>query len=273
MNFKSCFVLSSIILATSLFANYKKGEEIFKEKCSSCHSGYIPIKRLKDNFFQKNNQLLHLKAPTINMLVYAIMKSPKKIGSEKDNEMRQVEIEEYLKDCLRHPNSLDTLFNKNINHYFESKPPIMNLDDSSISSLAQYIMGYSSHHKSKKSSLKRHISGFLDMKKLQDEASKSGKIIIIEASSAYCHYCKKMDRDVFSSSDIMNTIQRNFIFVEVDIERTKLPKQLAKVYKHITPSFFFISSDGRLLSSYPGSWTKSDFLSILRDNISKKASK
>ncbi len=201
------------------------------------------------------------------------MKSSKKIGDPSDLQMRQIEIEEYLRDHLKDPKSTDRLLSPKIYNFFKIEAPSMELSNLELSNLAQYIMEYSKHHKSKKEQLKHHISNSLDIKNLQEEAKRRDKILIIEVSSPHCHYCKKMDREVLSKPDVIKELQNNFILAEVNIEQIKLPKKLDRVYQHITPSFFFISKDGKILSSYPGSWTKSDFLSILQENLNKKDKK
>ena len=62
-------------------------------------------------------------------------------------------------------------------------------------------------------------------------------------------------------------IDENYIYMKVDVDETKLPFELQKVYKQITPTFFILSKDGTYIKQYPGSWTKSDFLEILKENL------
>ena len=50
------------------------------------------------------------------------------------------------------------------------------------------------------------------------------------------------------------------------MDSSSLPFNLQKEYKRITPSFFFINSNKKLLSQYPGAWKKDDFLKLLMDN-------
>lgn len=271
MNRKNLFVfpILLLLLTVSLFGNYEEGKKIFAAECSSCHRGYIPEQRLKENFFKAKNRLLNLKAPTVNMLVYGIMRGPKKIGDPEDPEMRQIEIEEYLRDYLEHPDERQTLLSPAINRYFETTHPRVKLDDEALANLAQYFMHYSEDHHGKPKPLKRHFEGTLDLQTLLAEAKQSGKTLIVEASSPTCHYCKKMDREVLSDPEIQRMLRKNFIFAEVNIRRSKLPPKLVKAYQHITPSFFFLSPEGKLLHSYPGSWTKTDFVSILRENLPK----
>ena len=113
----------------------------------------------------------------------------------------------------------------------------------------------------------KSIDDFKSPSYILAQAKESGKNIIIEAKSKYCHYCKKMERDVFNDNKIAKIIEKNFIFVTVDVYNDELPFGLERVYRHITPSFFFLNSNAKLIHHYPGSWTKHDFLMILKENL------
>ena len=67
-------------------------------------------------------------------------------------------------------------------------------------------------------------------------------------------------------NEVKDEIEKDYIFVKVDMDESLLPFDLQKVYKKITPSFFFVSKEGAFITQYPGSWTKSDFLEILKEN-------
>jgi len=256
-----------LLLTVSLFGGVKEGERLFAAQCSSCHSGYIPEARLKENFFKAQNRLLHLKAPTVNMLVYGLMRGPKKIGDPEDPEMRQIEIEEYLRDCLQDSEETDRLLSPAIYRYFKPTHLVIRLDDEALENLADYLMYYREDRSPASGPIKRHYNGAFDLNALLKEAKESGKILIVEVSSPTCHYCKKMDREVLSDPSIRRRLQKDFILTDLNIRTTTLPPRLAGIYRHITPSFFFLAPDGTLLSHYPGSWTKSDFATILRENL------
>ena len=115
---------------------YDTGEALFKAKCSGCHPGHIPADKIKTNFFEQNNTLLHLKAPSVNMLVYAIMRGAKKIGDPSDPEMQRMEIEEYLKGYLEHPDRRESICDPQIMRHYETKPPIKGLNDEDYEALA-----------------------------------------------------------------------------------------------------------------------------------------
>ena len=60
------------VFTIALFANFEDGKKVFDDKCSSCHKEYIPMNLLKENFLEKNNTLLNLKAPSANLIVWAM---------------------------------------------------------------------------------------------------------------------------------------------------------------------------------------------------------
>ncbi len=116
----------------------------------------------------------------------------------------------------------------------------------------------------------KKLSDFPDEKAILAEAKRQHKRIIIEAESQYCHYCVTMKKKVIDAPEVSRILSRDFLLVSVDVGHSKLPFGLQKVYRRITPSFFFLDSDGKLLNHYPGSWTRHDFLQILEENRKKK---
>lgn len=98
---------------------------------------------------------------------------------------------------------------------------------------------------------------------LSKEAQKSHKMILIEATSAYCGYCIKMKKEVLSDKEVKELIEKKYIFKEIMVDSQKLPFGLEKEFGGMTPTFFIIDSNGKLLKKIPGSWNKSDFLDFI----------
>ena len=258
------FLLLCLFLFVSLNADYKDGEVIFKNKCSSCHGNFIAINTLKEHFFEKNNKLLNLKAPTVNMLAYAIMDSPKKIGDPNDLDMRQTEIESYLKSYLEKPDRFNSICDEHILRFYDIKKAVLGLSNEDYTNLATFFMEYK-NNLAKTQGNKVLLSN--DETLILEKAQKQNKKIIVYATSKSCYFCKKMDRDVLNLMEIKNKIDENYVYMKIDVDETKLPFELRNVYKNITPSFFIVSKEGNYIKQYPGSWTKSDFLEILKENI------
>ncbi len=257
-----------LFFASVLHADaFKEGETVFKAKCSSCHAGHIAAERLKENFFEKKNTLLKLKAPSVNMLAYTIMDSPKHIGDPSDSEMQQMEIEEYLKDALYDPKPENSICDANFAKYYDVKKSMKGkVTSKEITALSHYFMRYKKEWRKAHPKKKRILSESYKERDLLKDAVKENKRIIIEASSSTCHFCKKMKREVLDREDIQKNIDKDYLFIAIDIDKMKLPFGLQKVFQGITPTFFFLSKEGKLLNQYPGSWNARDWNLILKEN-------
>ena len=252
-------------------AGYPEGKVIFEKKCTSCHGNFVPPKILKDNFFNKNNTVLQMKAPSVNMLAYALIDSPTHIGDKNDPEMQEMEIEEFLKDYLYNPNPENSVCDPRIMKFYEIKTSLKGkVTEDEILHLTQFFMQYKKMRLKAHPKVEKKLTENYNVQHLLAEAQKNNKIIIIEASTADCHFCKKMKKEVINTKEIQALLQKDFILIEVDVDKNKLPFDLKKVYKGITPSFFFLNKKGKLLSDFPGSWNKKDFSMILTEHVKQK---
>jgi len=252
-------------------AGYPEGKAIFEKKCTSCHSDFIPPKILKENFFKKNNTILNMKAPSVNMLAYALIDSPTHIGDKNDPEMQEMEIEEFLKDYLFDPNPENTICDPNFMKYYETKTSLKGkVTEEEILHLTQFFMQYKKMRLKAHPKVEKKLTDSYSAEQLMADAQKEDKIIIIEASTEDCHFCKKMKKEVINTKEIQALLQKDFILIEVDVDKTKLPFDLKKIYKGITPSFFFLNKEGKLLNDFPGSWNKKDFSMILTEHAKQK---
>ena len=117
------------------------GEEIFKSKCTKCHSLYISQNKLLSNFEHKNQEL-QLKAPTLNQLSYFLKD---KIGDRKsDDESREFEIEQFIGKYLENPNKHKGVIPRYVNKFFGTMPSMKGeLSEDEIEKVSQYIYDYS----------------------------------------------------------------------------------------------------------------------------------
>jgi len=91
-------------------------------------------------------------------------------------------------------------------------------------------------------------------------ATKSGKIVMLKLTSENCHFCKKMDREVLSDKEFVSFLDKNFVLLNIDVKKEKLPLKLE--YK-VTPTFFFIDKNEKVIYRIQGSWSKKDFIELL----------
>lgn len=91
-------------------------------------------------------------------------------------------------------------------------------------------------------------------------AKNNHKIIMVEAVRDGCHYCEDMQREVFENAPMAQMIQRRFIPVKINLSRQAMP---LGIQAGMTPTFYFISPEMKLLKTVPGSWNREDFTTIL----------
>ena len=257
-------ILVSLIFLLNVQANYVKGKNIFLKKCVSCHAEFIPLDKLKDNFRNHNNKLLNLKAQAFNRIEYKILRGKNQIGSiDDDIDIRRDAVLEYLTQTLYNPNDEITLASKRSrSHYIKKKSMKGQISNKEINYLVDFIFEYKSNHTFNK--IKENIK--LDQNSIIDNAIKNNKKIIVEATSKGCHYCIKMKKEVLLNEEVKSKINKNFIFIEVNVDDSTLPFNLEKSFPNITPTFFFLDKNANLQNYYPGSWNKKDFYKLLDEN-------
>ncbi len=89
-----------------------------------------------------------------------------------------------------------------------------------------------------------------------DEAKRTDKMIMMDVIRDNCRYCVKMDKDVFGNEAMAAYIEKNFIPVKINLSQREVPMGL-KV--EITPTFFFLTADKKLIKKIVGSWNQRDF--------------
>jgi len=260
-----CIVL---IAASTLSLSADRGEDVYNQICAKCHQGYFPADQLVKNFFEDNNTLLHLKAPTISQISYSMKQ---KIGDPMaDDDIRRMEVSAFIADYIIYPDKQKSVLNPRIGKYFKTMPSLKGkLSTEDIEAISNFVYDYDEKIHEEKSV--KDIS----FDKALEQAKKEDKIIIIKATAPHCRYCAKMDREVLIDKNIVNLLKKEFIVVSVDLSKDILPLDLSV---SMTPTFFFIfpqkNKDKVKIKRIPGAWSKEDFLDILKESlIAKKNNK
>lgn len=232
-----------------------EGKEVYQQKCASCHESFIPMEKLMENFMEKNNTMLQLKAPTLNQLSFRLKQQ---IGDPKgDEDMHRMEVGAFIADYLNNPDKQKSVCLPDVIKYFETMPSMKGqLSEDEIEAVSEFLYEYENELIKEKSIKYESFDMALEM------AKKENKIIMIKATSKHCRYCKKMDREVLLEDEVVQAFQKDFIAVSVDVGTTILPLELKA---EMTPTFFFINKDKKMIKRIPGAWNKEDFLEILKE--------
>lgn len=100
------------------------------------------------------------------------------------------------------------------------------------------------------------------LKNAQEMVRDSDKKVLIYSRAEWCHYCKKMENEVFSRKEIRETMQEYFYPVMIDIEsdssitfngKEMTESEFAREFQVVaTPTMFFVDSKGDMLGRQPG---------------------
>ena len=242
-----------ILFCVILFAN--KGKDLFESKCVSCHTLFIPMSTLKENFLDHNNTLLKLKAPTLNQLSYRLKQ---RIGDRHgDEDIHRMEVTAFMADYVTHPDKDKSVCLEDVMRHFDTMPSLKGkVTEDELEEIGIYLYDFDNEVIKDKGVKYEGLDKALQRAKVED------KIIMIKAMSKGCHFCRKMDREVMIEKEVIAAIEKDFIPVSIDISIHALPLNL-KV--EATPSFIFIDKNAKVLLNVPGAWGKIDFIALLKE--------
>ncbi|MCF6205784.1 MAG: DUF255 domain-containing protein [Sulfurovum sp.] len=213
------------------------------------------MSKLIENFTKHKNKLLKLKAPTLNQLSYRLKQQ---IGDPKgDEEIHRMEVEAFISDYLQYPDKQKSVCLRDVIQYFPTMPSMKGkITQEEIAAVSEYIYDFDTQVVEEKSV--EHAT----FDKALQEAKEYDKIIMVEAVSEHCRFCKKMAREVMIDEKVVPLLKKDFVVVTVDINKEPLPLGLSA---ELTPTFFFIDKNRKVLLRVVGAWNVEDFLEILKE--------
>ena len=125
------------------------GESVYKEKCASCHQGYISVELLRENFVEFNNTKLKLKAPTLNQLSFRLKQ---KIGDPKgDEDIHMMEVQEFVKSYVINPDREKSVCLKEVMQAFKTMPSMKGeISEEALEEVIEYIYHFDKNKGAKK---------------------------------------------------------------------------------------------------------------------------
>lgn len=231
-----------------------EGQELFDAHCASCHSYYIPQTKLNANA-KANNALLHLKAPALNELSFGVRLN---VGDRKaDEESQRMEVEDFITSYIESPDRNKSVIPHEQTSFYPNMPAMDGmLDEDQIEALSNFIFEYG------EKTVIEHSAKTYSYDEALKIAADTGKTIMIRGVLPYCKWCIQMEREVMVEPEIKKIMEQEFVVVMMDVAIEKLPLGMKSLG---TPSFYFISSDGKhIVDMMQGYGDKEEFLELLK---------
>lgn len=103
---------------------------------------------------------------------------------------------------------------------------------------------------------------WMDLKFAQQKAVEQGKKIMVFVEAEWCGICRRMEREVFTDTDVLHQLRSSYVSVMIDVD-SKSPqwfngeelsvRQLAQQFKvSAVPTLLFVDEDGDVLAHQTG---------------------
>jgi len=111
------------------------------------------------------------------------------------------------------------------------------------------------------------------LEEAQGLAKVNDKKVLIYAEASWCTFCKRMEKEVFPSQAVQDSLEKYYYPVRVDIdseeklifnENEMTQRQFARTYRVTgTPTTFFIDKEGVIIGAQPGFMPSDVFQALL----------
>lgn len=123
-----------------------------------------------------------------------------------------------------------------------------------LAAVALVMMSYSSSSKGGNSGISFSKVSFEKAKK---EATRSGKLVFIDAYTDWCGPCKRMAATSFKDEEVGEVFNENFVNLKVEMEKTTDGKELSRLYRvRAYPTLLIVDGEGNLVKQLVGFQTK-----------------
>jgi thioredoxin-related protein len=93
------------------------------------------------------------------------------------------------------------------------------------------------------------------------KAKKEDKPVVLYFFTAYCSYCRAMDKEVLADKEVSATLKKNAVYLRIDVEKRD---DLARFYGvRGYPTTTFLEPNGQRIAQIPGYIERDDFKRVL----------
>lgn len=105
------------------------------------------------------------------------------------------------------------------------------------------------------------------------QAKKDKKLIMVDIYTDWCGWCKKLDKDVYSNKDVQAKLEKSFVVVKINPEKSQKNAKLSKEFGTTGfPHIVFLDASGKKISEI-GGYQPADAFGQSLDAVIKQAKK
>lgn len=108
-----------------------------------------------------------------------------------------------------------------------------------------------------------NIAWARDYASAQQQASQSGKPIILFFTANWCVPCRIMKRNVWADDEVKTSVNEKFVPVMIDRDDPHAAAELTRYQIGATPTTVITDPNGTVLQQVQGGLSKADFLALL----------
>jgi uncharacterized protein YyaL (SSP411 family) len=92
-------------------------------------------------------------------------------------------------------------------------------------------------------------------------AKTSNKWVLVDVSTSWCGWCKKLDREVYTDPSVIQALNKSFVLVKVNGDDPQLGKYVAKHYGvNGYPTIIVLAPSGQMKGKFDGYCPSNEFL-------------
>lgn len=106
-------------------------------------------------------------------------------------------------------------------------------------------------------------------KEALEKAAKEEKLVFIDAFASWCGPCKRMAANVFTQKEVGDYFNKNFINMQIDMEKGEGPSLSGKFNVSAYPTFLFINGKGEIVNRKVGGMDPDAFINVGKTALGK----
>lgn len=97
------------------------------------------------------------------------------------------------------------------------------------------------------------------------KAKKENKLVFVDCFTVWCGPCKAMAKDVFTIDTVGTFFNKNFVNVQLDMEKGEGKDARVKYHVEAYPSFLLLDGDGNLVYKFVGAMSAKEFVAKIKE--------